>query len=251
MFKHSPVAQRPGTPTPTIVTPKNSLTESSAVRRGHGQPKKSKSEQEMPAETLWFGEGEGDFSNMEIVALCKITNAGVLSEYMAKKNFPSRPPRGCYRNIAWVEEKFKIAFEVVNLTGQGILNNEDYRQELNKMDLLLSTVNSDGKEECIGKICENSKARCCYQPTQGTTLECISDTVVDYCKKVLATYSNNEIKKSDNDHSDAKSNQLLVESGVEDGNEKIEVKVLKETKVSVPQRHNKRMRQESRHRSLP
>ncbi|KAH9818117.1 hypothetical protein DFH28DRAFT_926298 [Melampsora americana] len=115
-----------------------------------------------------------NFNQWKSGILSKITNIGVLSEYMAKKDCPGQPPRECKKKIAWLEEKFTNAFGVVNSTGQGTLENEDYRQELKEMDLLLATVNSDGKEKRIGKICQNSQAGGRYQaPKQGTPLDLI------------------------------------------------------------------------------
>jgi biotin synthase-like enzyme len=59
----------------------------------------------------------------------------------------------------------------VNSTGQGILDNEDYKEELKEMGLLSANVNSDGEEEWVGKICQNSQARGRYQePKAGSPL---------------------------------------------------------------------------------
>ncbi|KAH9819985.1 hypothetical protein DFH28DRAFT_924507 [Melampsora americana] len=283
---------------PTVVTPNNSMTESPAAKRARGRPKRIEPQEEKPVQSSWFMEGEDGCSDMDIVALwcadddnfnqwksgipSKIANAGVLSEYMAKKNRPGRPPRECNKKIAWLEEKFKKAFGVVNSTGQGVLNNEDYRQELKDMDLLSATVNSDGKEEWIGKICQNSQARGRYQaPKHGTPLEkalaicpwyCVLESTMLERSNIIpeATHdtlgntslnsinsnltlqdSTNDVKESDEDHSDTQSNQNPVVSDVEDGEEKIKLDVLKETKISVPQRHNKRMRRDSRNGSVP
>ncbi|KAH9807064.1 hypothetical protein DFH28DRAFT_1140445 [Melampsora americana] len=274
----NPTLVTPAGSQPTVVPPNHLMTESPAAKIGRGRPKRFETQEEKPAQSSWFMEGEDGFSNMDIVALwcaennnfnqwkscipSKIANAGVLSEYMAKKNRPGWPARECNKKIAWLEEKFKKAFGVVNSTGQGILDNDDYRQELKNMDLLSATVNSDAPKQ--GTPLEKALAICpWYCILESTMLErsniipeathnTLGNTLLNSKDSNLNLQDcNNEIKESDKDNSDDLSNQILAVSDVEDVDEKIKVKGLKETKMSVPHRQNKRMRQESRNGSVP
>ncbi|KAH9816624.1 hypothetical protein DFH28DRAFT_927371 [Melampsora americana] len=49
--------------------------------------------------------------------------------------------------LVWLEKQFKAAFDIVNSTGQGILDRKDFKEELKGMGRIFDTAGSDGDED--------------------------------------------------------------------------------------------------------
>ncbi|KAH9821820.1 hypothetical protein DFH28DRAFT_1120121 [Melampsora americana] len=157
------------------------------AKRTRGRPKKTPPVVDVDTpkgQVSWFEKREDGFSDVDIIALwcaeddnfkrwkshipTKIGVAAQVADHLKEKNHPKREPREVDKKIRYLEEQFKSAYKVLNSTGQGILSNDDYKGELEKMDLISHVVNSDGEEVVVGKLSQTKKKRA---PENGTALE--------------------------------------------------------------------------------
>ncbi|KAH9820549.1 hypothetical protein DFH28DRAFT_923837 [Melampsora americana] len=156
------------------------------VKQTQGRPKKTPPVVDVDTpkgQVSWFEKQEDGFLDVDIIVLwcaedynfkcwkshipTKIGVAAQVADHLKEKNHPKQPPREVDKKIRYLEEQFKSAYKVLNSTGQGILSNDDYKGELEKMDLISQVVNSDGEEVVVGKLSQTKKKRA---PENGTAL---------------------------------------------------------------------------------
>ncbi|KAH9808578.1 hypothetical protein DFH28DRAFT_1135229 [Melampsora americana] len=182
-------SQQATVPTNMLLSEVN--TAPAPVKRARGRPKKAeiKMSEDKPksGQLSWFAERSDGYSDMDMVALwcaeldnfdrwrnavpSKIVVATMLSNYLEEKDRPGRSPRECEKKLVWLEDKFKAAFAIVNSTGQGILDREDFKEELKGLDLISISVNSDGEEEVVGRIFRSKRKGSYKAPESASPLE--------------------------------------------------------------------------------
>ncbi|KAH9825104.1 hypothetical protein DFH28DRAFT_1144467 [Melampsora americana] len=155
------------------------------AKRARGRPKKTEKQEkkddvesdaeDKASQALWLEKLSDGYSDMDIIALwCsdsdnysrwrdRIPNkravAGSIATYLKDMKHRERPAKEVEKKVQILEAKFKEAQSKLTSTGGGILDHEDWVNQLKEINAISVLVDSDGDEEVTHHIYNSGKKR--------------------------------------------------------------------------------------------